>query len=156
VVRPPATVDEFEILPGAAEACALLRDAGYTLVVVTNQPDVPRGRLTRATVEEMNRRVSVALGLEDVRVCYHDDEDACACRKPKPGMLTDAARDCGLDLAKSFIVGDTWRDVEAGRRAGCRTVFVGAHLADPYQADMRAVDVLDAAQMIARRTTPSR
>jgi len=150
VVRPPANPQDLEIIPRAKEACDLLRAGGYTLVVVTNQPDVPRGRLTRAAVEEMNRIVSTALGLDDIRVCYHDDADRCACRKPAPGMLVDAARDRGLDLRRSSIVGDSWRDMEAGRRAGCRTLFVGEHLAEPYRADMRAVDVLDAARMILR------
>lgn len=150
IVRPPATVERFEIVPGALEACDLLRAGGYTLVVVTNQPDVPRGRLTRATVEEMNRIVANSLGLDDIRVCYHDDGDHCACRKPAPGMLLDAAGERGLDLSRSFIIGDSWRDVEAGHRAGCRTLFVGGHLAKPYRADMRAADVLDAARMILK------
>jgi D-glycero-D-manno-heptose 1,7-bisphosphate phosphatase len=148
VVRPPETLEALEVMPGAAEACALLRASGYALVIVTNQPDVPRGRLSHATVEAMNRRVATAVGIDDVRVCYHDGPDRCACRKPAPGMLVDAARDRGLDLTRSFIVGDSWRDVEAGRRAGCRTVFVGRELSAPYQADIRADDVLDAARKI--------
>ena len=98
--------------------------AGLLLIVVTNQPDVARGTQTKATVEALNRELSSRLPLHEIRVCVHDDADECDCRKPAPGMLLDAAREHGIDLQGSFMVGDRWRDVEAGRRAGCKTVFV--------------------------------
>lgn len=129
--HPPESVDLMEILPDVPEALARLRQAGFHLIVVTNQPDVARGRETREGVEAMHARLSAALPIDDVRVCYHDDVDACACRKPEPGMLIDAARDHGIDLSRSFMVGDRWRDVEAGRRAGCRTVFLDYGYAEP-------------------------
>ena len=91
---------------------------------MTNQPDVARGRQTRGAVDGMHARLSSLLPLDDIRVCVHDDADRCRCRKPEPGLLEDAARDAGLSLPDSFMVGDRWRDVEAGRRAGCTTVFI--------------------------------
>src|SRR5687768_5114593 len=100
----PDLVDELEILPGVEGALARLRDAGFRLVVVTNQPDVARGTRRREEVEAMNASLAAALPLDDIRVCYHDDPDNCTCRKPKPGMLEDAARDAGLDLSRSFMV----------------------------------------------------
>ncbi len=121
---PPSAAAEVEVLPGVPEACATLRRAGFALVLVTNQPDVARGTRTRASVEAINALLRDRLGLDEVRACYHDDRDGCACRKPSPGMLLDSARAGGLDLHRSVMVGDRWRDVEAGRRAGCRTVFV--------------------------------
>jgi D-glycero-D-manno-heptose 1,7-bisphosphate phosphatase len=94
------------------------------LVVVTNQPDISRGTQTRAAVDAMNQLVRERLQLDDVRVCPHDDADFCDCRKPAPGLLVSAARDWNIALHASVMVGDRWRDVESGRRAGCKTVFI--------------------------------
>lgn len=121
---PPGTADEFQIAPDAAEALRALKDAGYKLLVATNQPDVAKGRTTREEVEAIHRLLQAQLPLDEIFVCYHADGDACACRKPKPGMLLDAARKHGVDLGQSFMVGDRWRDVEAGQNAGCRTVLI--------------------------------
>ena len=121
---PPDTVDQLEILPGVEDACSDLRAAGFALVVVTNQPDVARGTQTRALVEQMNQLLVDRLHLDAVMVCYHDDQDDCLCRKPKPGLLSEAAGQLEIDLAKSFMIGDRWKDIEAGRRAGCTTIFV--------------------------------
>lgn len=127
---PPASIEELELLPGVPEALARLRAAGYRLIVVTNQPDVARGATTRDAVEAIHRGLREggagrpALPLDRFEVCYHDDGDGCACRKPAPGMLIEAARAEGVELGASFMVGDRWRDVEAGRRAGCTTLFI--------------------------------
>ena len=123
-LRPPASVDQLEILPGVAEALALLKRAGYLLIVVTNQPDVARGRARREDVEAIHEQLLVTLPLDAIDVCFHDDADDCACRKPRPGMLLNAAAHRHIDLRLSYIVGDRWRDVEAGRRANCRTILV--------------------------------
>jgi D-glycero-D-manno-heptose 1,7-bisphosphate phosphatase len=123
VTHPPATPEQFEFLPGVEQAAARLA-AEFPLVVVTNQPDVARGTQTRAGVEALNDRVRSALPVLGVLTCYHDTADGCACRKPKPGLLLEAARRWGLDLGRSFMVGDRWSDVAAGRAAGCRTVLV--------------------------------
>jgi D-glycero-D-manno-heptose 1,7-bisphosphate phosphatase len=124
VTRPPASVEELEILPDVTEALDRLAGAGFALVVVTNQPDVARGTQTRGQVEAINARLREALPLLDVYVCYHDDADSCACRKPRAGMLLEAARCWGLDLGRSFLVGDRWSDVVAGQAAGCRAVLI--------------------------------
>ncbi len=92
VLQPPQSPDEVEMLPGVAEACRLLQQAGYVLVVVTNQPDVARGQQRREVVEAINRVVLSAVSVDDVRVCYHDDVDACDCRKPAPGMILAAGQ----------------------------------------------------------------
>jgi D-glycero-D-manno-heptose 1,7-bisphosphate phosphatase len=121
---PPATDLELEVLPGVPEALARLHEAGFRLVVVTNQPDVARGTQRRDVIDRMHARLGAALPIDDFRVCDHDDGDACACRKPKAGLIEAAARDGGVSLGESFMVGDRWRDVEAGRRAGCTTIFI--------------------------------
>lgn len=121
---PPANLSELEILPGVPEALATLRDRGFRLIVVTNQPDVARGTQKRETVEAINDVLRARLQLDEFRICYHDDRDHCSCRKPAPGLLLEAARDAQLDLSASFMVGDRWRDIEAGQRAGCATIFI--------------------------------
>jgi len=121
---PPAHPEDLVLTENAVDACARLRGAGFLLVVVTNQPDVARGSQRRETVDAINAEVRRRLVLDDVRVCFHDDSDRCACRKPAPGMLLTAAAEWRIDLRESFMVGDRWRDIEAGRRAGCRTILV--------------------------------
>jgi len=121
---PPQALEELEILPGVPEALAQLRAAGFLNVVVTNQPDVGAGRQRREIVEAMHAELRRRLPIDLVKVCYHTDADDCACRKPKPGMLLEAARELGINLAASAIVGDRWRDVAAGQAAGCKAYFV--------------------------------
>jgi D-glycero-D-manno-heptose 1,7-bisphosphate phosphatase len=95
------------------------------LIVVTNQPDIARRRAKRVDVDRINAQLCAALPLDAVEVCEHDDQEQCDCRKPKPGMILNAREKFGVDLAGSFVVGDRWRDIEAGRRAGCRTILIG-------------------------------
>lgn len=128
---PPATVDDVVIADGVPEACRQLSDAGLLLVVVTNQPDLARGTTTWHAVDAINTRLTDELGLDAVYVCPHDDDDACGCRKPSPGLLLEAALDLGVDLTRSFMVGDRWRDIEAGRRAGVATVWVRSDYREP-------------------------
>ena len=134
---PPASVEEMEILPGAAEAVNRLAEAGFVLVVVTNQPDVSRGTMARETVEKINDSIRAVMPIAEFRTCYHDSSDNCDCRKPKPGALLAAAKAHGIDLVRSFMIGDRWRDVEAGRAAGCQTVFIdyGYDEEQPENAD---------------------
>lgn len=145
-----ATLAEIEILEGVAQACSRLKQAGYVLVVVTNQPDVGRGLMAREVVDAINKRLSECLPVDELRTCYHDDRDDCECRKPRPGMIHAAAAKWHIDLAASFMVGDRWRDIEAGRRAGCRTVFIdyGYAEAPPPSPDYRAGSLAEAANWI--------
>jgi D-glycero-D-manno-heptose 1,7-bisphosphate phosphatase len=120
----PATLQDFRIYPEAPAACQRLRDAGYLLIVVTNQPDVARGTQRQEVIEGLHTALRAAVPLDDVLCCLHDDADRCACRKPAPGLLIIGARQWNVDLGASVMVGDRWRDVEAGRSAGCATVFI--------------------------------
>ncbi len=120
----PRTLEEFEILPEAAPALRRLKEAGFLLVVVTNQPDVGKGEVPREVVEEMHRRLATALPLDAIQVNYATD-NADPGRKPNPGMLLEAAGALNIDLRASFMIGDRWRDIDAGRNAGCRTILLG-------------------------------
>lgn len=148
---PPATLAEFELLPGVPPALEMLKSRGYWLIVVTNQPDVARGSGCRTTIDRMHEVLRQRLPLDAILTCFHDDADGCECRKPRPGMLLRAAEDLDLDLARSFMVGDRWRDVEAGRRAGCGTFFVdrGYDEAAPSAFDYRVGSLPEAAGIIA-------
>lgn len=121
---PPASLDSFEFLPGVESAALALRRAGFLIVVVTNQPDVATGLQAREVVELMHKKLFDAAICDDIKVCYHTDDDACDCRKPKPGMLLEAAKEWQIDLGLSYMVGDRWRDVAAGKAAGCQTFFI--------------------------------
>ncbi len=120
----PRNVDEFVIPPDRAECLKELKRRGFALIVVTNQPDAARGRQSVAAVEEMHRRLQAELPVDDILVCFHDDQDNCACRKPLPGLMMEAQRKYHLDLSRSFLIGDRWKDVDAGNAAGLRTVFI--------------------------------
>lgn len=120
----PTRLEEFEWLPGIYQALDMLKGAGARLIVVTNQPDVGNGLVDQEIIEEMHRRIRVELPVDDIRVCYHRADENCACRKPLPGMIHGAAEDYGIELEQSVMIGDRWRDIEAGAAAGCRTVFI--------------------------------
>ncbi len=149
---PPANVDEMQILPGVPAALNDLKRAGYELIVVTNQPDVARGTQTREAIDAIHARLRGELPLDAVYCCLHDDVEQCACRKPAPGMLLDAARERDVDLAASFMVGDRWRDIAAGASAGCRTVFVDYQYNErqPPAFDAKVTSLAEAAAWILR------
>jgi D-sedoheptulose 7-phosphate isomerase len=121
---PPSGMKELELLPDVASSLHDLKAHGFALFVITNQPDVSRGTQTRDAVEAIHRELASSLPIDDIFVCYHDDADHCACRKPNPGMLLEAQRKHNIDLSRSFVIGDRWRDIDAGHAAGCKTVLI--------------------------------
>jgi D-glycero-D-manno-heptose 1,7-bisphosphate phosphatase len=148
--HPPASIADLEILPRVPEALERLKGAGFLLIVVTNQPDVARGTTSQAEVEAINASLARALQIDEFRTCYHDSRDGCDCRKPNPGMLVAAARERSLDMRESYMVGDRWRDVEAGKRAGCKTIFIdyGYEEKQPESCDYRVQSLWEAACII--------
>lgn len=156
VPHPPDTVAEVEILPGVAEALSRLVERKLMLVVVTNQPDVARGTQRREEVERINQHLGKQLGLTAFHVCFHDTPDNCACRKPKPGLLIEAARAYNIDLGRSFMVGDRWSDVAAGQAAGCRTVLIDLPYSqgDRCTPDARVKDLGEAVGQILKWAEP--
>jgi D-glycero-D-manno-heptose 1,7-bisphosphate phosphatase len=149
----PASINELEILPGVETALAALRAAGFLLIVVTNQPDVARGSMTKEAVERINGALRAVLPLDEFRTCYHRSADGCACRKPKPGALLAAASAHDIHLSESYMVGDRWRDIEAGQNAGCKTIFVDYNYQErqPDAADYCVKSLREAAELILRR-----
>lgn len=153
---PPADAASLRIFAGTAEALARLKERGYLLVVVTNQPDVVRGVQKRETVEAINQRLREELPLDDVVTCYHDDGDDCDCRKPRPGLIKRAAQQHGIDLSLSYMIGDRWRDIDAGANAGCKTILIDRGYAEraPESAPhARFASLPDAVDWILKTTT---
>jgi D-glycero-D-manno-heptose 1,7-bisphosphate phosphatase len=126
----PASLAEFRIFPGVQSAVRRLKRAGFLVIVVTNQPDVAAGRTARETVEAMHAAVRKDIEIDDILVCYHAEADGCTCRKPRPGMMVTAAARHAVVLGRSYVVGDRWRDIEAGRASGCFTILVGEGRSD--------------------------
>jgi D-glycero-D-manno-heptose 1,7-bisphosphate phosphatase len=153
---PPADAAALRIPDGTATALARLKERGYLLVVVTNQPDVARGKQKRDTIEEINSRLLAELPLDEVLTCYHDDADDCDCRKPRPGLLQRAAQQYTIDLSHSFMIGDRWRDIDAGANAGCKTILIdrGYKERAPMSApDVRVGSLSGAVDWILKTTT---
>ena len=121
---PPRSLVQLEILPGVLEAITALRIYGFEIVVVTNQPDVGRKIVSESSVVTINESIQELTGIVHFYTCFHDDSDGCLCRKPKPGLLELAAEKLGINLKESYMVGDRWRDIEAGQRAGCSSYFI--------------------------------
>ena len=144
--------EDFEFLPRVAEAIALLGRAGFSVIVVSNQRGVAKGLLTITELELIHARMlkqlaAAAAHLTAVYYCPHDSGPSCTCRKPAPGMLFQAAREHGIELASSWMVGDSDIDMEAGKAAGCRTVRVLANGTLPEVAgDLTVHSLFEAAE----------
>jgi D-glycero-D-manno-heptose 1,7-bisphosphate phosphatase len=152
----PSCLEEFSILPGVPEALQALRTAGYRLIVVTNQPDVARGLTTRANIDAIHALMRERLPLDDIRVCFHDDVDVCVCRKPRPGLVIAAAVDHEIQVGRSYMIGDRWRDLGAGKAAGCTTILVNRfHEELLVTPDVELPDLPEAARWILNRTPPA-
>lgn len=121
---PPNSPEEVVLTPGAYEALEQLKNLGFQLLVITNQPDVARGQQQRVVVEAINAYLKEVLPIDQIYTCYHDDKDGCQCRKPLPGLIWQAAREWAVAPTQSFLIGDRWRDIAAGQRAGCTTFLI--------------------------------
>ncbi len=145
-----ATLDDFEWLPGVIESLEKLRAAELALIVVTNQPDVSRGRLSAETLEKIHDKMRATFPFDGIYTCPHEDKDGCDCRKPNPGLIVRAAADHGIDPAASFLVGDRDRDIGAGFAAGCVTVLIQHPYSGEVTADYTVRDLPSATDIILR------
>lgn len=147
----PRHIAEFELCDGVKKAVESLKTAGLTVFVVTNQPDISRGLIPGQTLQEMTDFIQTYLGVQDIAICAHDDADACPCRKPKPGLLLDLANKWGIDLPSSFIIGDTQKDMGAGRSAGLSQCFlIDALYNAAVPCDRRFPDLESATAYVAK------
>ena len=149
---PPSLLDELKILPGVKESILKLKKLNFVCIIVTNQPDVSRGKINKNTVIKINNFLKKKIELDDIFVCYHDDQDNCNCRKPKPGLLLQARKKWNVDFKKSFIIGDRWRDIHAGKKVGCKTIFLDYKYKDikPKNPDFVTDTLLNATYIIEK------
>lgn len=150
---PPSRLEDFEILPGSIASLSRLANFGFMLIGITNQPDVARGTQSKEMVESFNTLIKSRLPVREIFVCYHDSVDNCNCRKPKPGLILQAAEKYRLDLSNSWMVGDRWKDIAAGQTVGLKTIFVDYHYAETYEgtlADFTVEDTVYLADIILR------
>ena len=149
---PPTSVADFTLLPGVVEACQRLKQAGLLLVVATNQPDVGRGTLRQEVVEMIHRHLCDLLPIDRVEVSYAggDEQPPSEFRKPRPGLLLRASRELGIDLPRSYMVGDRWRDIDCGHAAGCTTLLVDYRYAEALRLPphYKVQNLLEAADII--------
>lgn len=148
---------DFRLLPGSAAAVRALQEAGFLVVVVTNQPDIGNGLVDAAEVAAMHERLRARAPVDDIRICPHRQDEGFACRKPRPGLLLAAARQHGIDLARSVMVGDRDSDIAAGRQAGCFTILIARGYREPRHAVPDAVvrSLPAAAALILERVAPT-
>jgi D-glycero-D-manno-heptose 1,7-bisphosphate phosphatase len=147
----PLTLDEFSLFPNVGEPVQRLRDAGFLTVLVTNQPAIARGQMSWETLNEMHRLLRLAVPLDDIEVCPHDDADNCACRKPKPGMLLAVAEKLSIDLPASWLIGDTGRDVKATLAAGVAPILIDWPYNQKVEVRHRVKDLAEAVNLILHR-----
>src|SRR3989338_7221059 len=151
-ISSPRNAAEFALIPDLRQPLEALAQAGFLLFVVTNQPDLARKNLTQDTLNGFHGRLMEAAGgphvIHKIYVCPHDNSDACACRKPAPGMLLEAAKEWDVDLTRSYLVGDREVDMRAGKAAGCKTVLMSADYNRAVRADFVAGNLADAARWI--------
>lgn len=137
----PRKFEEFKLLDGIRKVLERFRKKEFLNIIVTNQPDIARGLIKTETLEKMHKFIEENLPIDDIFICPHDDIDNCHCRKPKPGMLLEAAEKWHINLKESFMIGDSWKDIEAGKAAGCATVLLDNLYNKEVEADFRARDI---------------
>ena len=154
--------DEFKFLPKAKEAIKILTDADWSIIIISNQAGIGRGIVSAQAVEKINTRMIDEIErcggkVKAVYYCPHRPDENCECRKPKPGMLLRAAREFGIELSKSYLIGDSITDIQAGAQAGCTTVLVktgwGKEYLEkrgewPVNPDYIASDLCEAAELL--------
>lgn len=133
----PRNFGEFKLREGADKSLKQFRDAGFLNIVITNQPDVSRGLMEKSELDKMHQFLIENFPIDDVFTCLHDNSNDCSCRKPKPGLILEAAKKWNIDVKKSFVVGDTEKDTGAATKAGCSSILINAPYNKKNTADFR-------------------
>jgi len=168
IVDSPFTVEQFRLLPGVAQAINIFHKSGFKVIIASNQPGIAKGHMSQESFDKIRQKMKQELAKEGAFLdgeyyCFHHPEATtetlrvnCQCRKPRPGLLLQAARDLGIDLSQSWMVGDSLSDIKAGKDAGCRTILLGrmkcelCHLMDEEDArpDLIVSNLLDTAPIL--------
>jgi len=133
----PWNIEEFKLIKGIYKPLMKLKKMGFLLFIISNQPDINRGRIKNGTTEKINKIIYEKFPIEDIMICPHDDKDNCVCRKPKPGMIEIIAKKYNINIKESFLIGDGWKDIEAGKKAGLTTILIDKDYNRDAKADYR-------------------
>jgi D-glycero-D-manno-heptose 1,7-bisphosphate phosphatase len=152
----PSTLEELRLDLGAAPLLERLKNAGLVLIATTNQPGISRGYQNRRELDRMHDRLRKTFALDDIMVCPHDETDRCPCRKPKPGLLVEAAFKWHLDLDRSFVISDKWQDAEAARTAGCTSLLINSPFVGKVHRDFVLPDLAAIVEKILRLKSTGR
>lgn len=149
----PRTLKEVDFFPDIEIALKLFRDLDFVPIIITNQPDVARKLVTKEKALEINRYIQERLGIEHAFACFHDDLDLCLCRKPKPGLIHEAMNLLKIEIKRSYMIGDRWKDVEAAQSVGCPAYFIDSGYTEqmPIEPYIRVSSVLEAAISVRNR-----
>jgi D-glycero-D-manno-heptose 1,7-bisphosphate phosphatase len=148
----PWNLEEFIFVPNLKNPLDVLKQEGYYLFIISNQPDIARGHIQSGTTDKINEQIYAQLPIDEIMVCPHDDGDQCDCRKPKPGMIKDLAKKYHIDLTQSYLIGDGWKDIEAGREAGVRSILVKKEYNKTVESEYKVNDLNEAVHLITRIT----
>jgi len=151
---PPSSLLELELYEDVSVSVMKLKNYGYKVFIVTNQPDIARGNVTLSDVNLIHDYLSNILDIDDIYMCTHDSSQNCMCRKPKPGLLLKAAKDHNINLNESYMIGDRWRDVGAAQKAECTPIFIdrGYSETQPDGEFIKATSVESAINFILEET----
>jgi D-glycero-D-manno-heptose 1,7-bisphosphate phosphatase len=144
----PWSMEEFSLLSGIKCPLLNLKKLEFKLFVVTNQPDIAKGVIDHSFVTKVNEVISREFPIDEIRVCPHVDLDGCECRKPKSGMILSLAKKWNIDCQNSFLIGDSWRDMEAGKKAGSTTILLEKHYNRGVEADYKINNLSQVAEII--------
>jgi len=144
----PRTIEEFRLINGIKKHLYELTKKGFLLFVISNQPDISRGKIKNGTTEEINKIIYEKFPIKEIKVCPHDDKDNCTCRKPKPGMIFELAEKWDVDLSKSYLIGDNWKDIKAGNAAGVKSILINRDYNKDVKSKYRAESLEEAIKLI--------
>jgi D-glycero-D-manno-heptose 1,7-bisphosphate phosphatase len=147
----PLTLEQFAVNPSVIVPLRRLKAAGFSLIATSNQPGLSRGQLSRRELDRMHVLMRQTFGLDDILVCPHDVTDVCPCRKPKPGLFTEACFKWHLDLDRSFVLSDKWQDAEAARIVGSTSVLLQSPWIGRTHRDIVVPDISAAVEKILQR-----
>ena len=144
----PWNFNEFKLLPHVKEPLAEFTKMGYLLFIISNQPDISRGFIEKGITEKISRIIYDKYPIKEIMICPHDDHHNCNCRKPNPGMILELSKKYNIDLKKSFLIGDNWKDIEAGQRAGVITILINYPYNKSVKTDYRVKNLVSAVKLI--------
>ena len=144
----PWTFSEFKLLPGIKEPLEEFKKMGFLLFIISNQPDISRGFIEKGITEKISKIIYDNFPIKEILICPHDDHHYCNCRKPKPGMIFELSKKYDIDIKKSFLIGDNWKDTEAGQKAGCKTIIINTKYNKTIDADYRTENLSTAVKLI--------